>query len=153
MSETEVQWQSAIGRFLIAFGRIEWFTYELLVDLPTERIFDAVKTLTFTPRVKLVKTYTAERIKEPELVREVIDLLDRVSSFKGTRNTIAHNPVDLSLFDGPDGIDVRETITKFSSGDSKEITLEALQRQCEKMEELAVKAYELRGKVHAYLWP
>ena len=47
------EWLRAIGEHFLYFGEIEWFTYDMLVLLPTEKIFDSVKNLRLNERGKL----------------------------------------------------------------------------------------------------
>ena len=49
------RWERLIGNFLLSFGKIEWFTYYLLTRLPSENIFDSVKSLSLSRRINLIE--------------------------------------------------------------------------------------------------
>lgn len=151
--ENEAEWERAIGRFLIAFGRVEWFTYRLLLELPSERISHSLKHMGFRGRVSLIKELTPQRISDESLVEEIITALNQATAHAPMRNTIAHNPIDLSLFDSEAGVDVMYSVRKFHDSDDKAITLESLLDQCNKIEALAEKTYELGIRVSTELFP
>jgi hypothetical protein len=64
-------WEKLIGGFLIAFGRIEWFTYLLLERLPSENIFNSVKSLSLSQRIKLIQQLIVARKIPKETIKSM----------------------------------------------------------------------------------
>jgi len=148
--KTERIWQLAVGRFILSFGKIEWFTYHLLVLLPTERIFDSVKSLSLSGRIGLIKDLlNSKKIKE-DLKDKIFTLLSDAELLLEIRNTIAHNPLFMGFYDTEGGLDFREQISKFTNLE-KAITIEELEEKCEYVETLANKAYAFESELRVLL--
>jgi hypothetical protein len=47
MAAKQTLWRVAVGRFILGFGEIEWFTFHMLSELPTERILEPTMSLPF----------------------------------------------------------------------------------------------------------
>ena len=156
ITDMETKWCLAIGRLLVAFGKIEWFTYFLLCELPSEDIFDSVCSLSFSKRRGLIEQLAEQRITDSGLKAAILGLLKDAEKYSKIRNTVAHNPIELSLFDSSEGIDLRHTISKFRADMDErrktEITLAELEEKCVSIERLAGKCYEMQYKVDEHLF-
>ncbi|MEE8302497.1 MAG: hypothetical protein V3S24_08700 [Candidatus Tectomicrobia bacterium] len=148
--KTERKWQLAIGRFLLSFGKIEWFTYHLLVLLPTERIFGSVKSLRLSQRIRLIKDLLESKRIKKEVKENICTLLDEAEPLLEFRNTIAHNPLFIGFYDTEEGLGFRQQISKFTSIE-KAITIEELENNCEKIEKLANRAYACESEIRRLL--
>jgi len=154
MSESELKWQNAVGRFLISFGRVEWVTYQLLIRLPSERIFDAIKDQKFSHRVNLIKALAKSRIQDESILKELESVLGKANELAQYRNLLAHNPIDYSLYENDAGaVDLRHTISKFGAGNDKQITLETVLKKCHQVEKLSDEAHDIEIKICNYLCP
>lgn len=142
----EKDWQIAVGRFLLSFGKVEWFTYHLLVLLPTERIFDSVKSLSLSQRVILIKDLMNGKDITGEIKENIIEVLTEAESLLHFRNTIAHNPLYMGYYDTADGLGFRQQISKFTKIDEA-ITLDDLNTRCAQVEDLATRAYSCESAI------
>jgi hypothetical protein len=146
LAAKEVQWRTAIGRFILSFGSIEWFTYHMLSELPTERIFESVMFLGFKQRLNLVIQLVQEKNLDDEITSRVIDLLNEAKELADTRNLIAHNPLLLNLFDDRVGVDLQYQISKYGETEAR-LTLEKLEMQCRKVEMLDEQLLIIREEI------
>lgn len=135
-------WQQEIGRFLLAFGQIEWATYRLLIDLPTERIFETVCETRLSYRIRLILQIASQRNLPENLVARLEKTLSRVRELSGPRNTIAHNPIYWKLVDSELGVDLGPRIIRFYKPE-KEIGYKQLVAFADEAESLAHKLYSL----------
>ena len=140
------EWQREIGRFLLAFGEVEWITYNLIVELPTERIFESVSRLRFTSRVDLILQLADQRKMPDETRSELRGLLTQAKGLSQNRNTIAHNPLFWSFFNGEGGIEMRSTILPFDKPE-RQVTLERLAQLADQAQALSEELHECYGKV------
>lgn len=76
LAAKQVRWRTTVGRFLLAFGEIEWFTYHMLSELPTERIFESTVNLRFAQRVGVVSQLLHAKDISDELKDEANRLLE-----------------------------------------------------------------------------
>ncbi|GEM_PF-5993740 len=148
--KTEQRWQLAVGRFLLSFGKIEWFTHILLVLLPTERIFDSVKSLRLSQRIKLIKALLESRSIKEEVKDKICTLLDEAEPLLTFRNTIAHNPLYMGFCDTEAGLGFKQQISKTNL--EKPITIEELEEKCEKAQKLADRAYACESDLRRVLF-
>ena len=137
----------AIGRFVVAFGHIEWYTYELLVHLPTENIFPAVAHLGFKDRATLAIELLADSRFAGAPAKSLQRALRKAITLASTRNIVAHNPVMLSLYTNTDGeIDFRPEISPFRDP-KKRLTLAEVRKLGRQAEDLAGEVYEHQNRV------
>ena len=146
LAAKEVQWRTAIGRFILSFGSIEWFTYNMLLVLPTERIFESVRFLGFKQRINLVIQLLQEKNIDDEIADKAIGLLNEAKELANTRNLIAHNPLLLNLFDDKVGVDLQYQISKHGDIEVR-LTIEELERQCQRVEILDTQLLGLREDI------
>lgn len=142
----EREWQLAVGRFLLSFGKIEWFTYHLLVLLPTERIFDSVRSLHLSQRIKLIKDLLESKTIKKEVKEKICTVLDETGPLLEFRNTIAHNPLYMGFYDTERGLDFKQQISKFTNLE-KAITIAELEEKCKLVEAIAGRAYACESEL------
>ena len=149
LTEIENKWQNLVGGLLLSFGKIEWFTYFLLHRLPTENIFESVKSLGFSKRTNLIKQLLESGNLTVDLQTEIKTLLSQACGLADVRNTIAHNPLYLGLYNGEGGIDFEYQISKCNKINpiEKPMKLTDLEKHYKRTLELANQCYELQGKV------
>ena len=93
------EWEVLIGKAIIAFGEIELVTYKCLMYLPTEHIFEVVADLPFTKRIDLVCQLIQEKTLSDTIQDDFIKLLKNARQYAEIRNLIAHNPVQVSVYE------------------------------------------------------
>ena len=146
VSNIQQSWEKAIGNFLLSFGKVEWFTYFLLTRLPSENIFDTVKSLPLSRRIKLIQQLLVAREISKETIASITSIFTKALQLSEVRNTLAHNPLYLGFYDGDNGIDFRHQVSKYDKTD-KPITLEQLENHCKEIDILSGQCYELEGIV------
>lgn len=91
------EWEALIGRALISFGEIELITHKWLSHFPKDAVARSGGRLAFGRRVDLILEILAGR--ELDAVgTEFASALRREKVLAETRNTVAHNPVMLSVY-------------------------------------------------------
>lgn len=146
LAAKEVRWRVVVGRFILGFGSIEWFTFHMLSELPTERILESTISLRFAQRVDLVIQLLRGKDLEPELVDSAITLLEKARAFSKVRNLIAHNPLFLNLFDDSVGVDLQYQVSKFGEIEAR-LSIGDLERHCIDVEELNEQLCTIRQKI------
>lgn len=136
LAAKEVRWRVAVGRFILTFGSIEWFTYHMLAELPTERIFESTKSLGFAQRTALVVQLLRERGFDNDLTETVVELLLEAKKLAKKRNEVAHNPLFLNLFDDRVGKELEYQISGYGELEPR-ITIDELEDLCRKAEEIS----------------
>ncbi|MEQ8312520.1 MAG: hypothetical protein RL839_12920 [Gammaproteobacteria bacterium] len=148
-------WEVHLGKFILACGEIERATYELLLALPTEDLSSIVLNMKLVLRIDLILSLLPQRISDEGLVKQMSNLLSKVKDKIGTRNIIAHNPVELSLYDSEHGIDTRQAVSKFHTDFEKmrktEIDIYQLIDRCTEMQLLASELIQTQYKVESFL--
>jgi hypothetical protein len=150
MSEMrEQQWAAAVGRFMLAFGHIEWTTYVCLVHLPIDRIFPVAKDLSFKARVDLI-IHVLDDVRFSEPARKAVQAaLRKAIELNAKRNIIAHNPVMLHLYQDDGGaLETRFQMSPFNKPE-KAVQLAELEGWALRAEYLAGELYE---KTNALEW-
>ena len=146
LAAKQVLWRVAIGRFVLGFGEIEWFTFHMLSELPTERILESTISLRFAQRLDLVIQLLREKNLDAEVTERTIALLQQARELTKTRNLIAHNPLLLNLFDDKVGVDLQYQISKYGEIEAR-LTIDQLEDLCRKVEELSGQLYTLREQI------
>lgn len=142
----KVQWRAATGRFLLEFASIEWFTYHIINELPTERIFESTKDLPFRKRADLAIQLLQGKGLDESLTQKAISLLKESIKLAEKRNILAHSPLLLNLFDEAVGPDLKFDIFRY--GDSvPEISFEDLEQLCLKVEAITRELYIVIDRV------
>lgn len=146
LAAKEVRWQVVVGRFILGFGSIEWFTFHMLSELPTERILESTMSLRFAQRLDMVIQLLQGKNIESELVDSAITLLEKARALSKVRNVIAHSPLFLNLFDDTVGVDLQYQISKFGEIEAR-LSIDDLERHCRDVEELDEQLYAIREKI------
>lgn len=150
------EWEKLIGKFMIACGTIEKCTYELLQILPTEDLSRVVLKMGFIARIELACDLLPQRIADEKLVGNLIEKFQQVKDKISLRNTIAHNPVDLSLYIEGSTVKPKQVLSKFHHEIDKmrksEVDVFEMEERCTEMEFLASDIYQLQMSVEAVLW-
>ena len=155
MTQELEEWENLIGKFMIACGTIEKCTYELLQVLPTEDLSRAVLNMRFAARIDLVCDLLPQRVSDEKLAHDLIGKLNLAKQKFSLRNTIAHNPVDLSLYLAGSTANSKQVVSKFHHEIEKmrksEIDVFEMEERCTEMEFLASDICQLQYCVEAIL--
>lgn len=146
LAAKQVEWRVAIGRFILGFGEIEWFTFHMLSELPTERILESTMKLRFGQRLDLVIQLLRQKNLDANLTERTISLLEQARELAETRNLIAHNPLFLNLLDDRVGVDLQYQISKYGEAEAR-ITIDDLQTRCKEIETVIEQLYTLREQI------
>ncbi len=130
------KWESLVGNFILSFGRVEWFTYYLLSRLPSEDIFNSVKSLGFRRRIELIEQLIIARKLPKSTIDQLNNFFLKAKNLSKIRNTIAHNPLHLNIYDFDDEYTRRYQISRYGQLENP-ITLEELKTHCESAENLS----------------
>ena len=88
---SESKWRDLVGGFILAFGEIEFITYRLWRDhFPDQKPLEK-----FRPRTIQI---LAQLQQSPEKNEAVIQLLTEAVSLAEKRNIVAHNPMQVQVF-------------------------------------------------------
>ncbi len=144
------EWQQLVGKSIIAFGDIELVTYNCLTYLPSEHIFEVVSDLSFAKRIELISRIIESKDIPANLRDNFLELLAKAKEKAQVRNIIAHNPVQMSIYEHQKTGEIlfQPEIAKIKKG-NKVITIKDLQRFAEEVEELSVNLYSLMGQIFA----
>ena len=120
-------WEPLVGRAMLRFGEIEVITIRCLRFLPGKHKLREVGNWKFTPRVNLILTLLAAK-SDPDRDR-LAELLREAKRLVRTRNLIAHNPLEMTVYQ------LRETgefaltleIRKLLGGEADVLDREALE--------------------------
>lgn len=149
MAAKQTLWRVAVGRFILGFGEIEWFTFHMLSELPSERVLESTMSLPFAKRVDIVIEIAKRRDLDPGLRMRLISVLEKAKKLAATRNLVAHNPLFLNLFDDRVGADLQFQLSRYGEQQAK-LTFEELETRCSEVERLAEELYMVREGVDAY---
>ena len=97
------QWSKAVGRAILAFGNIEWVTYQCLGLFPSDRIFESVVSLKFSSRVDLIVEILSGKNLPKKLFNKTKRLFKRAKDAAEVRNVLAHNPLRIGVYKDNDG--------------------------------------------------
>jgi len=88
---SESKWRDLVGGFILAFGEIEFITYRLWNDLfPDQKPLEK-----FRPRTNQILANLQE---SPQKNEAVIQLLTEAVGLAEKRNIVAHNPMQVQVF-------------------------------------------------------
>ena len=140
-----------VGRFLLSFGSIEDCTYRILQTIPRDSIYKTASRLPFGRRVALIVEILEghDEISEESRMR-LIAALKRCVNLAETRNTIAHSPLMLSIYEHPteEWIAFENSIASFRNHD-KPITPKMVAESLAESEILIRDLYDVLGPVFA----
>lgn len=150
MAAKQTRWRVAVSRFILGFGEIEWFTYHMPSELPTERILDSTMSLPFTKGVDIVVEIAKGRDLDASLRAQLVSALERAKVLASVRNLVAHNPLFLNLFDDRVGADLQYQVSKYGELQAK-LTFDDLDGYCLRVEDIAKELYSIREQIDAYI--
>jgi len=144
------EWHSLIGRSIVACGDIELVSYKCLTYLPSEDIIEIVADLAFTKRIDLICKLIEDKPIPQEIKSDFIDLLAKAKKTAETRNIIAHNPLQVSVYEHEKSGDLFvcpeiQTIRK----KNKILRLQDMREFTAKVEELSSDLQAVVGQVFA----
>lgn len=144
------EWHGLIGRAIVACGDIELVTYKCLTYLPTEHIFEVVADLPFSKRIDLICKLIEDKPLPDELRTDFLQLLTKSKKTAETRNIIAHNPLQVSVYEHEKTGDIFvrpeiQTIRK----KQKILRLNDMRRFTAEVEELSSDLHAVMGQVFA----
>lgn len=144
------EWQNLIGRAIIASGDIELASYKCLTYLPSDDIFEIVADLPFAKRVDLICKIIEEKPLPDDLRADFLQLLSKAKKSAETRNLIAHNPVQISVYKHEKSGDVflRPEIQAIRKK-NKVMTLTDMRKFTAEVEELSMDIHAVMGQLFA----
>lgn len=148
LNAKKTQWRVAVGRFLLEFAEIEWFTYHIISELPTEKIFDATKDLPFHRRAVLAEQLLESKGLDQFVTQRAVGLLRRARKLSKTRNILAHNPLLLDLFSDAIGQDLSFNIHRYGDIEPA-LSLEQLEIRTDEVENINKELHEVIDRVRA----
>jgi hypothetical protein len=119
------KWATEIGLVFIAFGGIEYCTYELLRDVPRDPIYTALSRQQLSTRIDVLLDVLRSR-PEPE-AKVASQHLERARVLAEDRNLIAHNPLGMDFYVSPDGRHTLREAIRSVRKQSKHISFSDLQ--------------------------
>jgi len=146
-SKSFQRWEASVGKSIMYFGDIELVTFFCLSTLLTESIHKTTSKLPFRKRVSIILELLESIELEEKIKSEFISLLNEAVNLSGTRNIIAHNPLQMSVFANNEGeIKIRPEIKKYLTNNVK-VDLGALETFANRVQELAFELHETHQKI------
>lgn len=117
-------WETAVGRLIVAFGQIEYGVYAALKLRPALNLSEITVDISLSKKIEIALEIIRPRI-EPEF-EEVKNLLLRAKKIVWARNLIAHNPLIFDYIrDGNDNLSTTKRIASLRDK-NRHITLDQL---------------------------
>lgn len=136
------KWAPLIGRAIISFGYLESITHECIKAWTTPTISKHFQSLNLAKRIDLASDLLAHQNAPEPIKKEFTKDLKRIKQLVETRNTIAHSPLSLVIFDDT----MREAI--FHASNSKRtIEFEALERTVIEVEAIIERLYRNQAAI------
>lgn len=132
----EDEFAPLIGKTIIAFANIEYFTYVALEELPNDLIFKTACKMELCQRLDLLIEIVKGRKVSEEATIFVISL-NRCKKLAEKRNLIAHNPLIIETIGNKLTPRIKHSLNK-----NKTITLEELRSLCEEVNILGGQLYD-----------
>jgi len=136
------KWAPLIGRAVISFGYLESITHECIKAWTTPTISKHSQSLNLAKRIDFASDLLAHQsAPEPTKIEFTKDL-KRIKQLVEVRNTIAHSPLSLVIFDDT----MREAI--FHASNSKRtIEFDALERTVIEVEAIIDRLYRNQAAI------
>ncbi len=114
------KWAEYIGKTILCFGDIEFITFECLINFSQDNIFKSTSNLSLNPRIGLIINIVENRF-DKEVCAKFISLLNEVIKQAQKRNLIAHNPLNLDIYEDEIGdiSEFKEVIYSLRNYDTK----------------------------------
>jgi hypothetical protein len=152
------EWALQVGRFVMAFGEIEWMVCQTLVHIPTENLYEKLRKenprAEFNVLAKKAIECSQARGLLPELCRALVRSLNEAIKLAEHRNLVAHNPMHFSMYtdEHERQIGFRMEIVSLRNQD-KSVTLEELARLAADAERLYLSMFEAFQCAYNHLHP
>ena len=102
--ELRDKWAMEVGRFVLAFGRIEGLTYAALRECPNDPISEALLNANLGMRLDLLAAICRNR--NGERWKRLGEVLQNIKSLSIKRNLIAHNGLGVCIY-----VDAQDKVT------------------------------------------
>jgi hypothetical protein len=146
-------WAQQVGRFVIAFGEIEYSVCQTLVHVPEVNQFPTMKHREFKVRANAAIEHTNARVQDDVPRRALVRGLNEAIKLAESRNLIAHNPVRFAMYTDPDEqrIAFRMEIASLRD-EAKLVTLPQMQALAEKAESVAAELDDALRQVFGVIY-
>jgi hypothetical protein len=147
-------WAQLVGRFVLAFGEIEWGVCQALVRVPERNQFPAMKRCEFKVRATAAIKHTNDRVQDDAVRRALVRAINEGIKLADSRNLIAHNPAQIAIYtdgDEEDPVFRMEIISMLD--ETKFVTQPQLQALAEKAESVAAEMVNALRRVYAAINP
>lgn len=142
------EWHQLVGKSIMAFCNIELVTYECLINLPSEHIFEVVSDLSFAKRVDLISCIIDSKDIPENLRNNFLKLLKEAKAKAEIRNLIVHNPIFISFYEQRNSTGVfRQPEIIGRKKKKKVITIEDLKQFTEDVESLSNDLHALMKQI------
>ncbi|MFC6635046.1 hypothetical protein [Microbulbifer taiwanensis] len=91
-----IEWRNLIGAFMIRFAEVEFEIARALIDFSTQN-YGEFKNLEFSKRVNKLRNFISNMELSISERSELHKIMDDLIELADIRNTIAHNPIRISL--------------------------------------------------------
>lgn len=132
----EDEFAPLIGKTIIGFANIEYFTYVALEILPNDSIFKTACNMELCQRLDLLIEIVKGK-KVSEKATTLVTSLSRCKKLAEKRNLIAHNPLIIETIGNKLTPRIKHSLKK-----NKTITLEELRALCEEVNILGSQLYD-----------
>jgi len=144
-------WDSAIGRAILAFNNIEWLTLTFLQRLLSDDIFGSLVGFSFSKRVDLILNLIRSKKVVDDLLIEANDCFQEAKKLAETRNIIAHNPVRLGLYENKDKDAVLRLEVTHYRKKNKTVSLTDIHEYLQKIESLERKLLNIIIEIEKHI--
>ena len=152
MDDDQLEWESAIGKFMVAFTAIEQVIDLIIMHFSSNRLADAVLDLPFERRCTIAHALAADQSDNALRWIQIKDEINRATQLAKSRNLVAHNSPSLSIYVSEDGqVQVKRELKNLRKG--KQITLPELDRRTVEAKELSLRLYNLLTSLKKYQKP
>ena len=137
------EWALQIGRFILAFGEIEYVVDQCLVHIPKQNAFHQVCKATFGVRADLARKETEKRLGPHSRRKRLLRALNNATRLANDyRHLIAHGAAHLAVYQDDEGrLDFEWSIMALRNQEKK-INYKELFEAVNKAEEQATELYE-----------
>ncbi|WP_139304833.1 hypothetical protein [Microbulbifer marinus] len=140
--DTYIEWRNLIGAFMVRFAEVEFEIARALIDFSPQN-YDDLKYLEFSKRVNKLRNYISSTKLSNSEKSELRKILDDLIELADVRNTIAHNPIRISLesiFSSTSWDEIRSLRNQESV-----VTLDVLSNKLSKLTATEERLHELIG--------
>jgi hypothetical protein len=140
------EWRCLVGRALLSFGDIEFFTLRCLANIPADTISKTSLALRFEQRVDLlVEIIEGHHAAPGSAANHLANKLKAAKALATVRNVIAHNPLQLKVYAQPTGDEIVDRVISAARSPDKLIDLAGLKEYAAAVEDLVSELYLALG--------